>query len=494
MIKILINNEEVVCENNIKINETMLSTSSTILNKCYPKSWENDKNYVSRFYFPKDYSKCEIYDVNGNEETLIFCGVVKNTGNISLNPREPHYVDLQILDFKTMLSEGETLNYVITGKTITEAINRIIETISDYGFVLGEINIQNPNDIINAYSTLDKTAYDVFQYIAEITQSKWYTRLIDEDTVAIDFIDPLLENKQTPIEYTKEYFTQNKIIDMTFNYSTNDYRNKQIMTSEEVYGNIIQTETKIADGYGKTYVCDNKIGTITSITLDGTPMEVITKDEEKIGASGDFVYNPGSNEFTSNSTISTGSVIVVSYYPIVKGREIITNASEISRINEQTNRKGTISRYENRNDTTSSDELTKIGQNYIKYKGNAEITLKVTASMNLYNVGNIVEFNAPINELKTDYMVKSREITIYPLTNDVFYTYELTSNYNSENAINYFDNQRAKKQGNIGEGQTITRNIDIEHSLNIIFYDTIISSKVVENDTLLDFYLDSVMV
>ena len=62
-------------------------------------------------------------------------------------------------------------------------------------------------------------------------------------------------------------------------------------------------------------------------------MEVITKDEEKIGASGDFIYSPGSNEFASNSTISTGSVIIVSYYPIVKGREIITNASEISRIN-----------------------------------------------------------------------------------------------------------------------------------------------------------------
>ena len=152
MIKIFINNEEVVCKNNIKIDEKMLSTSSTILNNCYPLSWEEDKDYVSRFYFPEDYSKCEIYDVNGEEETLIFCGVVKNTGKISLNPREPHYCDLQILDFKTLLSEGETLNYVITGKTITEAINQVISTISDYGFILGNINIQNPDDIINAYS------------------------------------------------------------------------------------------------------------------------------------------------------------------------------------------------------------------------------------------------------------------------------------------------------------------------------------------------------
>ena len=40
MIKIYINDEEVVCNNVLEINEDMLSTSSTILNNCYPKSWE----------------------------------------------------------------------------------------------------------------------------------------------------------------------------------------------------------------------------------------------------------------------------------------------------------------------------------------------------------------------------------------------------------------------------------------------------------------------
>ena len=71
-------NEEVVCNNLIEINEEMLSTSSTILNNCYPKSWEETHDYVNNFYYPKDYSQCLIY----HDETLIFCGVVKNTGNI----------------------------------------------------------------------------------------------------------------------------------------------------------------------------------------------------------------------------------------------------------------------------------------------------------------------------------------------------------------------------------------------------------------------------
>lgn len=492
MIKILINEEEVVCSNNLTITEEMLSTSSVILKNCYPKTWEQDKDYISRYYFPKDYSKCEIYDIQpGVVENLIFCGVVKNTGNISLNPREPHFVDLQILDFKTMLSEGETLNYVISGKTILEAIQQVISSISDYGFQLGKVNIQGANDTMGAYSTLNKTAYDVFQYIAEITQSRWTTRMIDEDNVAIDFIDPLLEEKKDPIEYTTTYFCDNDIVDITFNYSTNDYRNKQIMISEEIIGNITQTETRISDGYNKTFLMENKIGTIVSIQVNGQNVSFATKEQIEQGYSAVFSYQPGENLLTATDIQAVGSLIEIVYYPIVRGREVINNSEEISRINQQTNRNGVISRYENRNDATTSNELARIGTSYIKYKGSAEIILKLVSKKDIFNVCDIVPFNAPIEDLTNDYMIKSKEIDIYTATNEVFYTYELTSNFNSENAINYFDNQRAKNIGNIGEGETITRDIDIETECLIIFYDTNIQEIIVDNLSTLDFELDA---
>ena len=490
MIKIYIDNEEVVSDSTLQIKEEMLSTSSTILKNCYPKEWELDKDYSSRFYFPKDYSKCKIFD----DEDLIFCGCVKNTGNVNLNPREPHYVDLQILDFKTLLSEGETLSYVIVNKTISEAIEQVISSISDYGFVLGNINISNPDEPIGAYSTLNKTAYDVFQYFADITQSKWTTRMIDENTIAIDFYDPLLMEKATTIESTKEYAENNKIVDVSFNYSTNDYRNKQIMTSDEIYANITQTETIIADGYTKNFMCQNKIGTITGIKTNGVASTFITKNEQDLGLSGDYVYTPGKETFESSSTLSSGTSIVITYYPIVKGREIVLNNEESIRIQTQINRKGTISRYENRNDATSSDELIKIGQSYIKYKGKAEITLKIISESDILNVGQIVDYNSPLEELTTDYMVKSKTIDIYINANKVFYTYELSSNFNSENAINYFDNQRAKNQGNIGEGETIVRNIDIENTALIKFYDTELNEVEVGGNTALDFTLDGVLV
>jgi hypothetical protein len=112
----------------------------------------------------------------------------------------------------------------------------------------------------------------------------------------------------------------------------------------------------------------------------------------------------------------------------------------------------------------------------------------------LFNIGQVVEYEAPLEDLATTYMVKSKEINMYLNANKIFYTYELTSNFNYENAINYFDNQRAKNQGNIGEGETITRNIDIETTANLIFYDTNIEEIQTQNPTSLDFALDGVLI
>ena len=470
MIKMYIDNEEVVSNKEFTISEEMLSTSSTILNNCYPASWETDHDYVSRFYYPKDYSKCKIYD----NDNLIFCGLVKNSGDISLNPRYPKYCSLQILDFKTLLSEGDMLDFVISDKTVVEAIQMVVDAISDYGFELGNVNILGGDDVIGAYSTQNKTAYDVFQYLADITQSRWTTRMIDEDTIAIDFYDPTLMPRANDIEYTKEYFEENNINDITFSYGTRDYRNKQVILSDEVYGGVNYTETIVADGYNKNYLVSTNIAVVVSIAVNGVTKTIITNEEKDLGGDADFYYSKGSNTITADDseTLTAGSLISVVYTPIVKGRQVVTNREEIQRINEQTGRNGVISRYESRNDILDSNELEKIGQTYLKYKGSAEIILTInTDSVDLFNVGEITYFDAPITELKQDYMVKKKSTQIIAVgnLNKIWYTYELTSSYNSEAAINYFDNQRNKTTGNIAEGENITRNIDIDVNANIIF-------------------------
>ncbi len=114
-----------------------------------------------------------------------------------------------------------------------------------------------------------------------------------------------------------------------------------------------------------------------------------------------------------------------------------------------------------------------MGSTYLKYKGEAEVILTLTThNNNLYEIGQVVNFEAPIGNLTKEYLVKSKEISILSIGNntwDIFYTYELSSSFNSEKAINWFDNQRNKTQGNIGEGEYINRNIDIENIANIVW-------------------------
>lgn len=489
--KIYINNEEVVCDNILEITEDMLQTSSTILDNCYPKSWEENHDYTSNFYFPKDYSKCKIY----KDDELIFCGLVKNTGSFELNPREPKYCSLQILDFKALLSEGDTLDFVITNKTIPEAIEQIIQAVSSYGFVLGNVEILNPDDIIGAYSTLNKTAYDVFQYLADISQSRWTTRMVDENTIAIDFYDPTLMPQGTTLEYTQEFFEDNNIIDMTYSYNTGDYRNKQIMLSEQVYGDIDYNQEIIADGYAKTFTVESPIAILKNASVNGVTATIATRDEQEAGIVADFYYTPGSNEIVTENSYLAATTIEFNYQPLVKGRQVIYNNTEVERISNQTNRNGVISRYENRNDVLSSAELQKIGESYIKYKGTAEIILNVkTNNNNLYNVGEIVDFEAPITQLNQNYMVKQKKTIYYPSANQIFYEFSLTSSYNSENAINYFDNQRAKAEGNIQSGEYITRNIDIENVANIIFDNFTQTEKEFDNDNILNCTLNAPLI
>lgn len=470
--KIYIDGVEVLCDSDISIEQEFKNTSSVILNNVYPKSWEVDHDYVSNFYFPPSYSICTIYNDN---DDLIFSGVVKNTGEIELNPRYPHFCNIQVVDFSTFLSEGKTLDFVIAGRTITQAINDVVNAISGYNFQVGTIDLASANDVIGAYSTLDKTAYDVFQYISDITGCRWFTRVVDETTVEINFIDADKLTTGTPIQYTTQFFEDYLINDMTFSYGTYDYRNRQVMTGDNVIANINQTQSFITNSYVKDFILEQNVGNVVSITYNGVNQDFATNTEKEIGITADFYYTPGSNTITSSSSLASGGNLVITYTPLIRGREVIVNGSEVDRISNSTGTSGEISRYEKRNDSATSEELQAIGQSYIKYKGVPEINLTVECRALNWTVGQTVYFNAPLPELSTTYLVKSLTINYIRLTGEIFYTYELNSAFNDETAINYFDNQRYKNNGNIGEGKYIDRDIDIQYYANLIFYDTVIT-------------------
>ena len=493
MIQAYINNEEVVSNKDFTIHEELLNTSSTILNNCYPKSWETTKDYTTNFYYPEDYSTCTIYD----NSSLIFAGLVKNSSDISLRPTEPKFCSLQILDYKTLLSEGQTLDYVIPEGTITQAIESVINTISDYGFQKGNIELVNPNEQIGAYSTLDKTPYDVFQYLAEISGSIWFTRTIDSTHTAIDFYSAELMEQPNDIEYTTEYFRNNSIVNMSFSFGTRDYRNKQVIISDQVFSGTDTTETIISNGNQTEFVLSGIVGSLKEVYVNGVSQSIGSSGDKNKGVYADFYYTIGQNNIESSISQPSGAIITVVYTSLVKGRQVVTNDNEIERLTTQMGRNGTIARYETRNDTSSSTSLARIADTYIKFKGKPEITLTIdTYNNDILSIGQQVYFNAPIDELKGMYMVKSKDIQITKTgsSGEVFYTYVLNNNYTSENAINFFDNQRRKRKGNIGDDEYITRNIDVNNEMNIIFDNLSINELTITNDNDLNAELNAPLI
>ena len=467
MFKIYIDDVEVKCDNQFDIEEEFMNPSSIILTNVYPASWSiND--LLNNYYFPEDYTKCKIY----KDDILYFVGIVKNSADMELNPLKPHYCSLQILDPSTLLSEGTTLDYVIANKTVTEAINQVISSISDYGFVAGNIQIPEQYDtLIGAYSTLDKAPFDVFQYLSQISLTRWGTRMVDEDTTAIDFFSPELLESQGTIELTKKYCSQNHIDSITYDYSTDDYRNKQIITSDEVFGNVEQTQTILSNGYDTSFTTEQKIGKISSIKVNDTEATFATSDEKDLGITADFYYTVSENTFDSASTYSAGTEIEITYVPVVQGREVSYNTPEINRINTNLGRNGTISQYENRTDVTSSAELQLVGQSYIKFKGIPEITLTIQSREDFLTLGGKYTFSGPLSQLNGDYLVKTKKTSVTQSGERKWfiYEYELTNSFDVENELNYFDNQRSKANGNISQGEYIARNVDIENTALIIF-------------------------
>ena len=470
-----------------------MNPSSVELYKVFPKKWKGTNKLLEEYYFPKDYSKCKIF----KDEELYFVGVVKNSADMELNPFKPHYCSLQILSPDIFLSEGDTLEFVIANKTVKEAISQVISAISDYGFIEGNINIPElDNTIIGAYSTLEKAPYDVLQYLSLISGTRWGTRMISEDITAIDFYSPeLMENKGT-IDCNKEYFAKNKIENLTYDYSTSDYRNKQIITSNEVFANISNTETIISNGYNSLYNLQQKIGKINSITVNGVNKTFATKNEKEIGLIADFYYEISSNQLETNQIYSAGIEITINYIAMVRGREITYNTSEIQRIREKINRNGTISRYENRNDVASSIELQSVSKSYIKYKGIAELTLNLTSRNDFLILGGKYIFNSPLTDINGNYLVKTKKTRVLQADRfqQIIYEYELSNSFDTENELNYFDNQRAKANGNISQGEYIARNIDIENSANIIFSDLQITEiEELSSENILECTLDSIL-
>ena len=131
--------------------------------------------------------------------------------------------------------------------------------------------------------------------------------------------------------------------------------------------------------------------------------------KKNIGISADFYYTSGEAKITSDIIYTSGLIIQINYTALIKGRQIGYNNNEISRINGQLDINGTISRYEKRNDILSSDELKAIASTYKLNNSKPKLTLTIKTKNDLFNLGKKVYFNAPLDDLKDTYLIKSKK-------------------------------------------------------------------------------------
>ena len=275
-IKMYINDEQVVCSNEFTIIEELTNTNTIILKNCYPLSWENDKDYTKRFYMPKDYSKFKL--LMNNE--LIFNGVVKRSNAMDLSPSKFHGITLQVLDYKTFLNEGDQLNFVIVNSTIESCIEQVVEKYEDYNFEVGNLNVASDKleSIVNNYNCNEKTPYDCLNYFANLVQAIWKTRYDEEeDKTYIDFYEIDKLTKGTPIYYTKEWAETNKVKEMKYSFSSNDYRNKQIITADEVGASITTYNQVFCSGTNNVIEIEYPIYKITSLKLNNKTLNYSTQ-------------------------------------------------------------------------------------------------------------------------------------------------------------------------------------------------------------------------
>ena len=267
--KILINNEEVVCSNKITIKEEMLNTSSTILNNCYPLSWEETKDYT-QYYYPEDYSKCLIYNPQNIDYTIVgslYQGgtptpsnpipIITKTGVITENINDKNYqfnlgnIELcEISPYQDKIAKS-------TGKNLLDKDNaNIINGLLSDGGALGSNNSWRTLYIPckpNTTYTVSKIAGRIFR-VADFTNiptfGEYWNNRIKNDTA-------------TSITYT----TSSNGNYLVVNYYCSSY---DTLTEDEILSTIQielgSTATEF-EPFGKVWYLHKEIG---KVVLNGT--------------------------------------------------------------------------------------------------------------------------------------------------------------------------------------------------------------------------------
>lgn len=491
-LKLIINGIEMDFSNNFSASAHPTNFSNMIFHEVIPK----DKNFYPENLKVQNYAEeFSIGEVYAGDQ-LIFFGIVNSTGRLNLNPFTPKTKTVEIADFRKWLSIQKPIPLLFFNEFPENLVNTLIEKLNEPKIVVGTLDFST-NELIGAYSTVDKSPYQVLkEVVAKQTNSILYFQINTQQQITINYksndtlandIEPLIIDLNN-LDLLKEY----KILDIEFESNADKYSNIVKVESSNVIANIV-TEEKITILDKDSFTLNNVVGKVSNNIANtylyklATPtvkQSAIILNEEfyKEGQYYDVLYKTGNNIIKINKKyLDQDWVLNFGYFIKRKTSVELSNTQEIARIASFSMTKGEVYRYERLNDLTNFNDLLKATESNLEIYKNTERIIYITSEIPLYDILDVVEVVSQENDKVSGlYLVHEINVdingsSIKDASNNnnfilpVFSTV-LKATKNTDNIVNEFDNQNFRDNPVVNQAEIsdTTETIILNGKFNLI--------------------------
>lgn len=450
---VLVNKEEYDFEGKISATFNGKNKSTLTLNGIYKLNGNNREILELPVY-----SAARLY----YGTTLLFQGVIKESVAREISNRyQTKPVKVQIYSPAEFLSNGILLSRTFKKATPTDVINWVLDQFESTTQDMWKFELDNQlsfgidNKIIN-WSIQDMSPYDIFNELANRTNSRFWTRnnkiFFRSWAKMVELAVDKLSFQRTPEELVilKDGQVLDELIAIDYNDSSSfGYVNSVVVRSKEVISNSSTIQTFNLFGGETKFTADFEIGDVKEAWVFNPSQIkfrrlVVTEDKYTTDPYNQFYelkWERGSKELTYNENtikLQPNETLYVEYYLISQGVSIQQNNDEIKRVQMQSEfGDGHISYVENKDDIHDQEDLD-----------NYAITLldKMSTPRHDYYVKTGKDMGWQVSDIVTidtnNYVVETIDWN-HLFTADgvevLEYTYNLTNTKNDTQTINFYD-------------------------------------------------------
>ena len=478
--RLFINDEEYLFDDKVSFEFHPTNFSSITFNGVIKKSIINKLNEV---FINREFTFVEIREADGI--TVLWVGLVNDTGRLSLLPNSLKTFSIKVSDFRKWLSLTKPITTIYINKTPYEILSDLIQKLREPRIQLGSINFDQTSDFtIKAYSTENKTLYQVFKDVMERQTNSVLYFTLNDGVLFINYKSKSQFNVVNPLvlDLKDQVFLANfQILDVEYENDTTDYYNYLTYSSDNVISKVFKTETDllvnektvllwetpiiVVNDLAYTFITDGKTG------VKRQPI-IINKDEYIKGQFYDFLYSPKQNSLEVNNPNDVDR-LTISYYVKTPLSLEAKNVQEILNISKLSKTNGIVFKQEKFNDISNPDDLLSAVQNDLSKYSKPKKLLTVTARQLIWDLLDTVHVINASTLIDGFYVVKSLSGSVQSLGSDLFYelTYNLQESRNLNTLVNKYDNQSYRDNPVIKDKQIITQVETLQGYLRILIKD-----------------------